>query len=355
MLKNRRQKLKPFFEKYNMDLLLVEHPQNLRYLSGFSGSEGTLLLTQEEGWFISDSRYTLQAAKEVEGLTVIEQAERHEGLQVLVNQLSASNLGFEAAHTTVSAHQRLAAKLTSVKLVAIGAELDEIRTGKDSKEIEQLSKVASIASESMEAVLSMIRPGLTEATLALELEFEMRRRGADGRAFDFIVASGIRGAMPHGRASDKEIEYGDLVTIDFGAVLNGYNSDETVTLAVGAISKKQQQIFDTVLNAHDMAIAAIKPGVSCKKIDAIARDYISEHGFGDYFGHGLGHGVGLDIHEKPVISPRSEAIAEEGMVFTIEPGIYIPGFGGVRIEDTVAVTSTGCSLLTNFSKQLRIL
>lgn len=355
MLKNRRQKLKPFFEKYNLDLLLIEHPLNLRYLSGFSGSEGILLLTPESGWFISDSRYTLQAGKEVEGLTVIERTQHHEGLQALVNQSSASNIGFEATHTTVAAHQSLAARLPSVKLVAIGAELDEIRTHKDKKELRQLAEIASLASESLETVLPLIHQGQKESTLALELEFEMRRRGADGRAFDFIVASGVRGAMPHGRASSKTIEAGEFVTIDFGAVLNGYNSDETVTLAVGAVSKRHQQIFDAVLKAHDMAISAIKPGVSCKAIDAIARNHIGEQGFGDYFGHGLGHGVGLDVHEKPLISPRSEAVAEEGMVFTIEPGIYIPGFGGVRIEDTVAVTSTGCSLLTKFSKELRVL
>ena len=180
----------------------------------------------------------------------------------------------------------------------------------------------------------------------------MRRRGADARAFDFIVASGERGAMPHGRASDKLLCSGELVTIDFGAVKDGYHSDETVTVAVGRPSDRGREIHEIVRQAHDRAIAAVRPGISCRDLDAVARDYIREQGYDDYFGHGLGHGVGLDIHEKPVVSPRSDAVVEEGMVFTIEPGIYIPGFGGVRIEDTVAVTADGCVVLTQAPKEL---
>ena len=160
--------------------------------------------------------------------------------------------------------------------------------------------------------------------------------------------------MPHGRASDKQVLAGELVTIDFGAIKDGYHSDETVTLAVGSINTRQRQLYQTVLDAHDRAIAAVKPGIACRDLDALAREYIKEQGFGQYFGHGLGHGVGLDTHEKPVVSPRSDAVVEEGMVFTIEPGIYIPGLGGVRIEDTVAVTSDGCRLLTKVTKQLVI-
>ncbi|MDD2500835.1 MAG: M24 family metallopeptidase, partial [Geobacter sp.] len=210
------------------------------------------------------------------------------------------------------------------------------------------------ASAAFEAVLPQLQPGIREDEFALQLEFEMRRRGADGRGFDFIVASGVRGAMPHGRASDKPILAGELVTVDFGAIKDGYHSDETVTLAVGSVNTRQQQIYQTVLDAHDRAIAAVKPGITCRELDTLARDYIKAQGFGQYFGHGLGHGIGLDVHEKPVISPRSDAVVEEGMVFTIEPGIYIPGFGGVRIEDTVAVTADGCRLLTKVSKQLFI-
>jgi Xaa-Pro aminopeptidase len=355
MLKNRRKRLLRFFEEHDLDLLLIGHPLNLRYLSGFSGSEGALLLTPEGGWFLCDSRYTVQANSEVSGLIVVENALHQEGVAALVRQAGGHRLGFEAAHMTVSHHLGLAACLPEMTLVPIGPELDTIRHCKDAEEIQQLANVAALASSSLEEVLKLVRPGLMEAELALQLEFAMRHRGAEGRAFDFIVASGVRGAMPHGRASDKLIQSGELVTIDFGAVLDGYHSDETVTVAVGSISERQQKVYDTVLEAHDRAIAAIRPGITCKELDSCARSYIAEQGFGDYFGHGLGHGVGLEIHEKPVLSPRSDVVVEEGMVFTIEPGIYIPGFGGVRIEDTVVVTPDGCRLLTTVPKRLQVL
>ena len=354
MLKSRRRRLLPFFEEHALDLLLIEHPVNLRYLSGFSGSEGALLLSPEGGWFVCDSRYTVQAGKEVADLLLVEQAQRQEAVADLVRQSGGYRVGFEASHTTVTQHQGLAARLPGVTLVGLGPELDAVRNCKDAGELEQLEQVADLASAAFEAVLPQLQPGIREDAFALQLEFEMRRRGADGRAFDFIVASGPRGAMPHGRASDKQVLAGELVTIDFGAIKDGYHSDETVTLAVGSINTRQRQLYQTVLDAHDRAIAAVKPGIACRDLDALAREYIKEQGFGQYFGHGLGHGVGLDIHEKPVVSPRSDAVVEEGMVFTIEPGIYIPGLGGVRIEDTVAVTSDGCRLLTKVSKQLVI-
>jgi len=255
----------------------------------------------------------------------------------------------------VSDFRQLSERLDGCELVGIGAALDSIRSCKDQDEIETLGRVAGLASASLNAVLASLVPGVRETDFALELEIEMRRRGAEARAFDFIVASGERGAMPHGRASDKVIRSGELVTIDFGAVKDGYHSDETVTVAVGRPSDRGREIHDIVRQAHDRAIAAVRPGISCRDLDAVARDYISEQGYDAYFGHGLGHGVGLEIHEKPVVSPRSEAVVEEGMVFTIEPGIYIPGFGGVRIEDTVAVTADGCVVLTQAPKDLILL
>jgi Xaa-Pro aminopeptidase len=183
----------------------------------------------------------------------------------------------------------------------------------------------------------------------------MKRAGADDKAFDFIVASGERGALPHGRASEKLLCAGELVTVDFGARCNGYNSDETVTFAVGRPDDRQRQIYAVVKDAHDLAVQAVRPGISCRELDAVARGHIEKQGFGDYFGHGLGHGVGLDVHEKPVISSRSDQMVSAGMVFTIEPGIYIPGWGGVRIEDTVEVIDDGCRLLTRVPKELLII
>ena len=343
----------PIFDSHAIDLLLLDHPVHLRYFAGFSGSEGALLLSREGGQLLVDSRYTIQARNEAVGLTVVEQSQRLEGVAEQIRSAGCKRLGFDALHTTVQTHTRLSELLSGVQLIAFGAELEQVRSCKDLSEIEQLEQVAVVGSRAFESVLCMIRPGVVEAELALQLEFEMRKRGADGRGFDFIVASGSRGAMPHGRASGKQVQSGELVTFDFGAVMNGYHSDETVTVAVGAISKEHLNIYNTVLAAHDLAIEAVRPGVPCRDIDAVARDYITQQGYGDYFGHGLGHGVGLEIHEKPVISPSSDALVAEGMVFTIEPGIYIPGLGGVRIEDTIVVTADGCRLLTRFPKELQ--
>lgn len=356
MLKSRRVRLERYFNSYNLDAILFTNLLNIRYLCGFSGSEGALLLSRDSGsgWFLCDSRYTTQANTEVGDAVIRQFVVKLDAVAELVSEQNFSRIGFEAAHTTVADFRGLSEKLPGCKLVAIGVELDQIRSRKDQHEIARLQDVASCASSSLLAVLDRLTPGVKETDFARELEFEMLRQGASGRAFDFIVASGERGAMPHGRASDKLISAGELVTIDFGAVKDGYYSDETATIAVGQPDARSREIYGIVKEAHDRAIAAICPGIACRDLDAIARDFISESGYGDCFGHGLGHGVGLEIHEKPVISPRSEAIVEEGMVFTIEPGIYVPGFGGVRIEDTVVVTINGCRLLTQVPKELMI-
>jgi Xaa-Pro aminopeptidase len=356
MLISRRSRLKRFFEEYALDALLLTDLRNVRYLCGFSGSEGALLLTEDQAWFLCDSRYTAQAAEEVYGAEVREcGAIRIDTVSALANDFGLGRIGFEAAHTTVSAFRRMSEKMTGIVLVEVGSALDEIRICKDAAEIELLSSVASLSSLSLAAILQGIKPGVRETDIALALELEMRRRGADGKAFDFIVASGVRGALPHGVASDKAIQSGELVTIDFGALKDGYHSDETVTVACGKPVSRAEEIHSIVRTAHDLAIDAVKPGISCRDLDERGRSYIRDKGYGDYFGHGLGHGVGLEIHEMPTLSPRSGAVLEEGMVITIEPGVYIPGFGGVRIEDTVVVTGDGCRILTGADKQLLIL
>jgi Xaa-Pro aminopeptidase len=355
MLKNRRSRLNRFFEENRLDAILVTDLRNIRYLCSFSGSEGALLLTRSNVWFLCDSRYTSQAGEEVLEAEVIECSVRLDALAALAAENGIARLGFEALHTTVDDYRKMADRLSGVELIEIGPSLDEIRNSKDPAEIERLQVVASLASLALSDVLKYIRPGISETDIALELEIGMRRRGADGKAFDFIVASGLRGAMPHGRASDKLIRSGDLITIDFGALKDGYHSDETVTVSCGEPGSREKEIHTIVREAHDLAIEAVTPGISCKALDEVARDYIFKHGYGDYFRHGLGHGVGLDVHEKPTISPRSEAVLEEGMVITIEPGIYIPGFGGVRIEDTLLVTADGYQILTSADKSLQVL
>jgi len=355
MLKSRRSKLNPFFDEFDLDAILITDMRNIRYLCGFSGSEGALVIAPDAAWFLCDSRYTEQATAELKGVEVRECALRLETLNSLAAENGLKRIGFEACHTTVSAYRKISGALTGIELVELGPVLDNVRTRKDADEIERLSSVALLASQSLMTVLDLIKPGVSESDIALELEFEMRRRGAEGRAFDFIVASGVRGAMPHGRASDKLIQSGELVTIDFGALKDAYHSDETVTVACGQPGIREREVHAIVKAAHDLAIECVRPGLACRELDAVARDYIRDHGYGEYFGHGLGHGVGLEIHESPTLSPRSDSILEEGMVITIEPGIYIPGFGGVRIEDTLVVTADGYRILTSADKQLLIL
>ncbi|MDD5286757.1 MAG: Xaa-Pro peptidase family protein [Desulfuromonadaceae bacterium] len=355
MLESRRSRLNRFFVENRLDAILITDLKNVRYLCGFSGSDGALLVMRSAVWFLCDSRYTVQAGDEVLEAEVMECSLRLDALAALTTENGIIRLGFEALHTTVNDFRKMAERLDGIELIELGPSFDEIRSCKDLAEVQSLKVVASLASLALSDVLKHVRPGTSEAFIALELELEMRHLGADGRAFDFVVASGVRGAMPHGRASEKIIQAGELITIDFGALKDGYHSDETVTVSCGEPGNREKEIHAIVKQAHDLAIKAVIPGISCKMLDAVARDFIVGHGYGDYFGHGLGHGVGLDIHEKPTVSPRSDAVLEEGMVITIEPGIYIPGFFGVRIEDTVLVTADGCQILTSADKRLLVL
>lgn len=355
MLQSRIVKARVFLEKQDVDAVIFFNLSNVRYLAGFTGSDGALVIGREDCWFLTDSRYTTQAAREVTGCPTIEYRIKLDGIVELLSAQGAKRVGFEAEHTTVALLNALTAKAPDVEFVPLGDELTMLRTVKDSGELEILAETARIASDALLASLGGLKPGVAERDFALDLEFAMRRAGAEDKSFDFIVASGERGALPHGRASGKAIGGGEFVTIDFGAVYGGYHSDETVTVCVGKPHERQREIYGIVKEAHDRAVAAVRPGVSFRELDAIARGFIEEQGYGAFFGHGLGHGVGLDVHEKPVVSPRGEGVAEEGMVFTIEPGIYIPEWGGVRIEDTVVVTGDGYRLLTRVPKELVIL
>lgn len=342
-------------DRFGVDAILFLNLSNIRYLTGFTGSDGALVLGKDHGFFLTDSRYTSQAEAEVAGFPTVEYKGKLEGIASTLERIAARKTGFEAEHTTVSFFKSLSAAMPDMDLVPLGAELDELRLCKDAGEVAALEKSAAIASAALLGILDKVRPGAIERDVALALEFAMKQAGADEKAFDFIVASGVRGALPHGRASSKIIAAGELVTIDFGACFDGYNSDETVTVAVGSADARQREIYSIVKDAHDKAVEAVKPGVALKELDGIARGYIDAKGYGRYFGHGLGHGVGLDVHEKPTVSFRGEGVVEEGMVITIEPGIYIPEWGGVRIEDTVLVTADGCTTLTKVPKDLIVL
>ncbi|NLV23400.1 MAG: aminopeptidase P family protein [Deltaproteobacteria bacterium] len=337
-----------------LDAILFTGRANIRYLCGFSGSEGALLVDRDASSFLTDSRYTTQAQEEVRADHLGQYRLPEEGIVARLRERGCGKIGFEGEYLVVSRLEKLRSQAgAEVEWVPLAKEMRPLRGVKSDAEIEAIRAAARLNAVAFAEIAAGIHAGVSERELAVELEFALKRRGAEEKAFDFIVASGRRGAMPHGLASQKVLSADEMVTIDFGVRLNGYHSDETVTLALGHPPQRLLEAYDVVLQAHDLALEALRPGQPLKDVDAVARDHIRSRGFGEFFGHGLGHGVGLEIHEFPVLSPRSEDVAEEGMVVTIEPGIYIPGLGGIRIEDMAVVSAHGCDLLTAVPKNLR--
>ena len=283
MLNNRVSSAREYLERFGVEAIIFLGLPNIRYLAGFTGSDGALVLGKEKEWFLTDSRYTTQASQEVVEAGVIEYRIKIDGIAALLTAESVKKAGFEAEQTTVAFLQTLTEALPDVELIPIGAELDDLRIHKDAEELSSLAGSAEIASQALLGILDLIRPGVPEREVALALEFAMKRAGAQEKSFDFIVASGPRGAMPHGKASDKTIQAGELVTLDFGAVYRGYHSDETVTVAVGTPDSRQKEIYSIVKDAHDKALEAVKPGISLKELDGIARRYIEAKGIRQLF------------------------------------------------------------------------
>jgi Xaa-Pro aminopeptidase len=349
-LSSRHQKAVHHLNNCKLDALIVCSPESLYYLCGFSGSDGALIVFDDNLVFLTDSRYVTQAKSEVFADSIVEYSVKTESIVAELKAKESVRVGFDSSMSVAMFDDLKEKSKETLQWCPIREEIQCLRIQKDEAEIERILHATEINRLAFEAIQSIIRPGVKEKKVAFELELAMRERGADHVAFDIIVASGERGALPHGIASDKILAEGELVTLDFGCRYNGYHSDETITLAIGAIPSELETIFETVLKAHDLALATVSPGVDLQAVDRIARDYIDSKGYGKYFGHGLGHGVGLEVHEAPVVSPRSQLQAETGMVFTIEPGIYVPGLGGVRIEDMVLVTPDGCQVLTKIPK-----
>lgn len=332
---------------------LVARPENRIYLSGFTGSNALLLITAAEALLLTDFRYVEQAKEQAPDFQVIRpQSLQEDGLVAEVQSRGLKSLGFEEDYLTFKDHQDYLHKLPDTALRPTGGLVEKIRGIKDDKEIALLRQAVHIADLAFDHILDFIQPGVRENDLALELDYFMRRIGAEKSAFDIIVASGKRSALPHGVASDKAITKGELITMDFGAVYQGYHSDITRTIILGKADRQQKQIYQLVLEAQRQAIEAVKPGVVAGTVDTVARDLIARDGYGANFGHGLGHSVGLAIHEKPTFSTKDATVLEKGMTLTVEPGIYLPGWGGVRIEDIVAVTAGGCEILTKAPKKL---
>lgn len=339
-----------------LDAMIIQSPINRRYMSGFTGSAGTLVISQHHTWLLVDFRYVEQAKAQVDTIQVERVDKPLEDLGRLLADHQLHRVAFEAGHLTVHEHQRLAEVVNQVRWEPRVDWIETLRGVKDDEEVAAIQKAVDVADAAFEHIIDFLRPGVTEREVALELEFFMRRKGAESLAFPSIVASGPNGALPHAVPSDRRIERGDLVTLDFGCVVDGYCSDITRTVAIGDPDAKSRDLYALVLRAQLAAMEAIQPGVEAREVDRVARDIISEAGYGDYFGHGLGHGLGMNVHEEfPRLSPRGEVVLQPGMVSSVEPGIYIPGWGGIRIEDLVVVTETGCRILTQSSKELMTL
>ena len=345
-------RLRKLLEENKLDAILITNPINRRYISGFTGTAGVAIVSQEATRFITDFRYIEQATEQAEHFTIVEHKSSIESeIKKQLNELNIQHLGFEKNDVTYASFQRYEKSL-EVNLVPVGGLIENIRLVKTPTELGIMKKAGEIADAAYEHIQSYIKPGVKEIEIANELEFFMRKQGATSSSFDMIVASGYRSALPHGVASEKEIQSGELVTMDYGALYNGYCSDITRTVAVGEISDQLKTIYDTVLEAQLRGVKETKPGMTGKEADALTRDYITEKGFGEYFGHSTGHGLGLEVHEEPRLSHLSESVLEPGMVVTVEPGIYIPNVGGCRIEDDIVITETGNERLTNASKKL---
>lgn len=352
MFSLRLEKLQKKIASQQMDAFLITNMENIRYITGFTGTSALTLVGPDKALFLTDSRYTTQANQQVKYCEIREYKKQMEELMALIKAMGIKRLAFEATVLPFVVYAKLKDSLENVDLIGVENWVEEQRMVKDQTEIEALRHTIAITQRGYDMVRPRLVDGAVEHEIAVELEYEMRKAGAEQIAFDTIVASGIRGSMPHGIASTKVIKEGEMVTIDFGARCQGYCSDCTRTVSLGKVPAKQAEIYRIVYEANQAATAEIKPGKKAKEIDAIGRDLIKAAGYGEFFGHGTGHGVGLAVHEDPRISWEGEVILEPGIVFTIEPGIYIPGLGGARIEDMILVTEKGYEVLTsNIEKQ----
>ena len=339
-------------KKKNLEAIIITSPENLYYFSGFTGGEGLLVLTTEKKYIIVDGRYTIQAKEQAKDFEVIEfKALPYQ----IVADMKFDKIGFEDKRISYNSFKNMSSVMPAVTTIGVSDELNEYRKVKSEEECKNIRRAEHIGDMAFEHILPFIKPGITEREITLELEYFMKKQGADSLSFDTIVAVGERSALPHANLTDKKVEDGKVVLMDYGCVYNGYCSDMTRTVAVGYADDKTKNIYETVLKAQMSAIDKIKAGAANKDVDKVARDIISEAGYGETFTHSLGHGVGLEIHEQPNLSPRSEDVLKSGNIVTVEPGIYVEGFCGVRIEDLVLVTENGCENFTHSAKDLIIL
>jgi Xaa-Pro aminopeptidase len=357
----RQRRAQSLLAPLRLQTLLVTHPPNIRYLCGFTGSSATLLLNARQCLFFSDGRYTEQARAEVQGARVViarkapltMAAEWLHGHSRGRNRKPATVVGIEGDHLTLREHDRLRKMLgPGFRLRMTASPVEQARMVKDSDEIERMRQSATLGARLFARALEVIRPGVAEAEVAAEMELTARRSGVEGMSFPTIIASGKRSALPHGRASNAVIEPGGFVVCDFGVILTGYCSDMTRTVYAGRPSAEARRVYGAVRQAQLAALETAKPGATTGEVDRAARNVLKKEGLGRYFTHSTGHGVGLEIHEAPRVADGEKTVLCPGMVITVEPGIYIPGKWGVRIEDTVVITEQGCEVLAPTGKEL---
>ena len=341
--------------RLKVDGILITDLLNVKYLTGFTGSSGYVLISQSDALFVTDFRYQEQAKQEVKGYKIkIERGERSKEIKGLTEQCGIKKLGFEDHHAVYGFYKKLLKK--KIRLKPLTETVESLRTIKSPVEIEFIKKAVKRAESAFRKLQPFIKAGTTELKLALKFEELLKEEGCKTIPFGVIVASGFMSALPHAKPTNKVIRKGDLIYFDWGGEYNGYFSDMTRTVVIkGGNTAKQKEIYSIVLDAQKKAIESVRANIKAADVDAGARSYIKHKGYDEYFGHGTGHGIGLAVHEKPSISWRSKDIIMENMVFTIEPGIYLPGFGGVRIEDMVVVRKTGAEVLTSLPKRFKVI
>ncbi|MBE0480573.1 MAG: aminopeptidase P family protein [Dehalococcoidia bacterium] len=354
-IQERLNKLRSLLAGKGTDALLVTQNENRRYLSGFTGSAGFLVISGHEAILATDFRYIQQAEEQAPGFRIARIKGRlTEWFPGLLAELDITSLGFEARDVSYALYQEVAAAAweagSGLSLVPTEGLAESIRAMKDAEEVRSIEQAARIADEALEQVRRTLRPGMSEREVALRLELHMREKGSDTLPYEIIVASGPNSALPHARPTDRSIREGEPVVMDLGARVNGYASDMTRTFCAGKGDSTYNRIYDIVLGAQLTAVAALRAGMTGEQVDRLARTVISQAGYGDNFGHGLGHGIGLAAHEQPRLGPGSLDVLGENMVFTIEPGVYLPGWGGVRIEDTMILEHGGIRSLTAATK-----
>ncbi len=357
--KNLKLRLDKFREKLvelQLESALITKRESYMYLSGFTGTSANLLITAKKAYLLTDFRYMEQSARQAPLFEIVQhKPDINDTINELIYSEKVKTLGFEDHSVSFSSYLELKNKLSAVELKGIGLIVDEMRSIKDEQEIEIIAEAVRIADEALKQTLPLIRPGITELDVAAELEYKMKKLGASGPSFETIVASGLRSSMPHGVASDKKLELGDAITIDFGALYNHYCSDITRTVFLGQPDQRLIDIYNIVLEAQLTSEKGAVRGKTGREVDRIARDIIYGKGFEGKFGHGLGHGLGLEIHENPRLSMGGEKVLENNMAVTVEPGIYVEGLGGVRIEDTIIIRDNNPLVLTQAPKELIIL